>query len=47
MGRCRHAVVPLGRRRATLFVAGGYVPESKKEGDEGSIKSSSAELLAL
>ena len=46
VGRCRHAVVPLGRRCATLFVAGGYVPESKKE-NEGSIMSSSAELVAL
>ena len=46
VGRCRHAVVPLGRRGATLFVAGGYVPESEEK-DEGSIKSSSAELVAL
>ena len=46
VGRCCHAVVPLGRWRATLFVAGGYVPERKEE-DEGSIKTSSAELVAL
>ena len=48
MGRYRHGVVPgpVESRGITLFVVGGYV-QSSPEGDEHSVKTSSAQIVFL
>ena len=46
VGRYRHAVVPLGSRGATLFIAGGFV-EGDPLSDERHEKTTSTEFVAL